>query len=300
MLALVPAFERIFRDMNLDDPTISSAPVPGTNAGPTSLRVAVVFFGITRSIQLSIESIRQKIYACNAARGVSFYTLASLNVLQTLNNPRAGEIEISQNLNDVFLLNADFYALVCQDDTTISAALRAAQQQVDPFENGWSSIRNLLHQLSSLYRAWRICNDVLAGGFDYYLFVRPDQIYLDELPLEDLVSAFRGEGNIALPAWQCWGGFNDRIALADATAARYYAERLLRVQEYCSKLPLHSERLLAYALDKGACKVSRLPMRARRVRANGMVVPESFAISIVEIPPTPQRFRISSNGVSFD
>jgi hypothetical protein len=251
------------------------------------VRVAVIFFGIVRSLESTIASIRRNVYDCNP--DVSLFTLASLNLPRVISNPRSGETAVVPKHEDVFRLGADFYALVPQDDTAIAPFLAAAQRQPDLFENDWASIRNLLHQLVSLQRAWAICTTVL-GGFDHYLFIRPDLEYLGEIRIRSLVSGFHGSGNIALPVWNSWGGFNDRFALADAAAAAHYAQRLTLVDRYCVTRSLHGEMFLGYALERGGCKVAALPVRARRIRADGRVHQENFDAKVIHLPDRPERF----------
>jgi hypothetical protein len=259
-------------------------------------RVAVLFFGLPRALKLTIGSIRQSIYAANQSDGFSFCSFASLNLVQRLHNPRTGELDVALDPADAYLLDAQHYALVPQEEACIGAPLAAAQRRGDAYDDEWSSTRNLLQQLISLQRAWSLCSAVAQGRFDFFLFVRPDLKYLDDFPLAKLAAAFRGEGNIALPGWQRHGGFNDRFAFADAVAARCYAERLSLVAEYCEREPLHAERLLAYALAKGDCQVCALPVRAQRIRAQGNVVAETFSGWRHNLPRKPQRFSFDPTG----
>jgi hypothetical protein len=254
------------------------------------MRIAVVFFGLMRSPAVTADNIRRNIYDCNADLGPSLFTLASLNLTSVLNNPRSGELAVEVSTADAVALEADFYALARQEEALIEEPLAAARRRADVFNNDWASIRNLLYQLASLERAWRVCNTVLGASFDYYLFVRPDLLYLDPMRLSSLVACFTERGSIALPSWNCWGGFNDRFAFADALAARHYAERIKLVPQFCAKYDLHPESLLAYALQKGYCKVCELPARAKRVRAQGKVANEVFENSTLRLPQEPRPF----------
>jgi hypothetical protein len=179
----------------------------------------------------------------------------------------------------------------------IESTLNAAKIHSDYYENSWISVRNALHQLVSLRNVAKLFSESLLGRFDYFLFARPDLIYLDEIRLAELISRFEGDGNIALPRWHGWGGLNDRVAFADATAARHYLGRLDLVQEYCVERQFHPESLLAYALAKGACKVCDLPVRARRVRAHGEIADENFTDAVVDLPSSPRRFSFGEDGV---
>jgi hypothetical protein len=261
------------------------------------MRIAVIFFGVARGMSVTIPSIKRRIYACNPAGEFSFHTLASLNLVERITNPRTGEAGVPLDPAEAFLLDADAYALVRQNDAAIAAALAAVKRQPDYFNNEWISVRNSLHQLASLRRAWRFCLD--PGGFDYYLFLRPDLIYLDDIDLRAITSGFQGSGNIALPAWHDWGGFNDRLALADAAAARHYAARLDLVPEYCATTVFHPESFLAHALEQGGCRVGALPVKAKRVRADGAIVQEDFAESVADIPSRPRRFSMRAGQICF-
>jgi hypothetical protein len=261
------------------------------------MRVAVIFFGLARGIPLTLDSIQRHVFACNRAAGLSLYAIASLNLIDTITNPRNGEFAVPLTPTDAFLLDAQAYRLVRQDDAAIAPALAAAQTQPDTFGNDWISVRNHLHQLASLQRAWQLA--AALGGFDYYLFLRPDLIYRDELRLPDLIARFDGDGCLALPAWHSFGGLNDRFAFAGATAARAYAGRLDLVERYCTRAALHPESLLAHALAEAGCKVCALPVHAQRVRAHGAIKEEDFEESVAALPLTPQRLLLEDGRVQF-
>lgn len=244
----------------------------------------------------TIGSIRKNIYACNQDSGLTLYTVASLNLVEKVDNPRTSDHGVAISPEQPYLLQADAYALVRQVDENIAVPLKAAQAQDDHYRNAWASVRNALHQLLSLRRAWEMCGDVLHTGFDAYLFVRPDLQYLEQIRLAEILATFSGKGDIALPRWHCYWGFNDRFALADAVAARHYANRLALVEEYCARAQFHPENLLSYALAKGNCRVRELPVRARRVRANGRPRDENFSQCVIDIPPKPRHFFSEVSG----
>jgi predicted O-methyltransferase YrrM len=263
------------------------------------MRVAVVFFGLARGMRQTIDSIRKNIYACNQRSGLTLYTVASLNLVETVTNPRTGECNVPIGPEQPYLLNADAYALVRQADEDIAVPLRAAQARTDDYHNEWISVRNALHQLLSLRRAWDLCANVLQMEFDAYLFVRPDLLYLEAIRLAQILATFTGYGNIALPRWHCYWGFNDRFAVADAAAARHYANRLSLVEEYCARLPFHPENLLAYALARANVRVCELPVRAKRVRAHGLPKDEDFSDFLIDMPREPRHFSESSGQINF-
>lgn len=240
------------------------------------MRVAVVFFGLARKPSLTIGSIRRNVFEANAGQGIAFTTVASLNLVKELNNRRSHEVGVAVPEEEVFLLGADTYLLRRQNDADIAPWLALVQAQADPYADNWASLTNLLHQLASLRRAWALI-EAAEPAFDRVLFLRPDLLYNEPLPLAAMSHAFDAPGCIALPAWSPHGGFNDRFAFADLTAARRYAMRLDMIADFCAEQPLSSEALLAYALARGDCRVMDLPVTAHRVRTYGAVKPEPFA-----------------------
>ena len=259
------------------------------------MRIAVIFFGLGRALQATVGSIQRNVFDKLTDANLEFYTIASLNMPKTINNRRSGESNIELDAAEAFRLGADFYALCKQDDSAINAYLDYAQRRRDVFDDNWASVRNLLHQLMSLHRAWSVSENVPGAPFDYYLFLRPDLIYLDAFNIAEWIECFcanSDQPNIAVPPWHSHlRGFNDRFAFADAAAARAYAQRIQCVQDYCQQSPLHSESFLAFALRQAGCKVWGLPVRAQRARADGRVVREDFQNSLLDLPilQTPKK-----------
>jgi hypothetical protein len=261
------------------------------------MNVAIIFFGAARRVDLTIESIKRNIHACN--QGLTLYTIASLTMVDRFNNPRNAEDNVALDANDAWHLRADAYAMLREDDAAIAGPLAAAQRRHDLYGNDWLTIRHVLHQLASLRRAWRFCAQDVPIAFDYFLFLRPDLIYLDEIRIADIIEGFHGENNIALPAWASWNGLNDRFALADPKAARLYANRLDLVEAYTQTNNLHPETLLAHTLHHAASKVCVLPARARRVRANATTAYEDFGQSVTALPVHARGFSLAPGGVAF-
>jgi hypothetical protein len=238
--------------------------------------VAIVFFGMARSTRLTIDSIRAHVYAPNDRPELRLTRFASLNIVDKINNIRSNEFNIDLPKGDQFLLECDSYLNFVQDDENINDLLESARTRRDVYQNDWQSVRNLLHQLMSLKRAWRYIKLFHGDTFDYFVFLRPDLMYLDPINLAEIIGGFSAPNSIAVPAWQSHDGLNDRFAVADAVAARHYANRIDRVAAMCRQRALHAESLLRFVLATARCNVLPLAARARRVRADGRLYPEVF------------------------
>lgn len=247
--------------------------------------VAIVFFGMARSTGWTIDSIRRHVYLPNDRPGLSITRFASLNIVDRVTNRRSGERDIELVKSDQFLLDCDTYLTVAQQDAHIGELLERARRRRDVYRDDWQSIRNLLHQLLSLKRAWQHIRMFHAQAFDHFVFLRPDLLYLDPIDVTEVIAGFTQPNSIAIPPWQSYDGLNDRFAIADAQAARHYATRIDRVILMCRQRALHSESLLRFVMTAARCNVVPLAVRARRVRADGRMHPESFATPGSDQPP---------------
>lgn len=259
--------------------------------------VAIIFFGIVRSVSITVESIWRNIIEpnansgkSNANRGPSFTSFASLNIIDSIHNPRSGELGIPINRSDSLKLCADYFLLTRQDDQAIIDELHAVKGQDDVYNDNYRSSHNLLHQFASLHRAWRALELLRPDGFDAYLFLRADLCYRDPLNFRDLQQYITSQNSVLLPAWHSWGGLNDRFALAGPIAARHYALRFERVLEFCRTHPMHAETFLAWSLAQQGCSVGELPIRASRVRSNDVVKDEDFTATRLLMPRHAARF----------
>lgn len=236
------------------------------------LKIAVVFFGITRALRLTLPSITAQLI--DPARAIAReIRLCGHFFRQTgISNPRSGEMG-ELDPEEYRLLNLD--AVEVEDPGACLDLYPMDQMQArgDIWRDDFASFRNLVHQLHSLKRA-----TLLAEGFqpDIVIFARPDLLYHDSAAehLDLLARAHRSF--VLVPDWAQWFGHNDRFALvkgAEGVAA--YGRRADRMGEYCARgKRLHSERFLKYAL--GGQRVRTMHMRASRVRASGLQVLEDF------------------------
>ena len=243
---------------------------------PHTTRIAVAFFGITRSLSYTIGSIRENVLGAARENG-DVSVCCHFFRQMTIDNRRTGECGP---------LNPDEYALLSPDRVEFSEPMAMLQdvgfEQIkaygDHWNDGFKTVSNLLHQLYSLKAVTRLA---LETEPDIVVYCRPDLKYHDSLR-DGLHRAKEiRKPTVLLPRWQRHkGGFNDRFAICiGAAAAQSYGNRLDRALPFCQDLmqALHSERLIRYALECSGVCVERLDVRASRIRADGQQVVEDFS-----------------------
>jgi len=244
-----------------------------TAASQSDLRIAIVFFGITRSLRFTLDSITRNVIAPARALTANVGLFGHFYHQDKIHNPRSGESG-PLDPEEYRLLPLDRIELEppgkCLADYPVEDLMRNGDFWKDKFR----SFSNLVHQLHSLHRASLLAK---TSRPDIVIFARPDLHYLNPVSpwLRDL--AEDPAPKVLVPDWAQWGGLNDRLALvrgADSIAA--YGLRAGVMLDYCADgSMLHSEQLLKHALTGHAVRM--IPLHASRVRSDGRVVIEDFS-----------------------
>ncbi len=237
------------------------------------MKVAIGFFGITRSLVWTLGSLRERIVDPLQAFG-EVKTFASLVRQDRIANPRSGEGG-ALDPDEYTLLESSSVVLqepgACLAKVNLPLLLRYG----DSWNDNGKSLSNLVHQLATLDA---LHNSILPFEPDLIVFVRPDLFYHDSF-----VEACRLHGrlqpnSITVPNWQWARGINDRFAICDCHSAEAYASRLRYMHAYVDHThkPLNSEEFLWWTLNRFKVWVQPARLRASRVRSNGYILLENF------------------------
>ena len=241
--------------------------------------VAIVFFGITRSLSYTLPFIEKNILQVLEKANLSWHIYIHTYDQTTINNPRSGEQNVQIDYKkDIALLplEACTLSVSSRDDTLKKICLEKYTKHGDPYkiskkEAPFASLKNLLLQLQSLKKAFNLVPQDKQDTA--YLFIRPDLAYVDPLPIELIKKCLEknNERIIYTPEWQKWGGLNDRFAITNGPGAHTYANRFDKAKAFAQKNKLHAEKFLSSCVSQ--YNRDGLTSRALRVRAHGMVNP---------------------------
>ncbi len=237
------------------------------------MRCFVGFFGLTRSVRQTVESIRTGFYEPLAAAGITTLRAGHFNLPDSIDNPRSGEATIVPDRNEGALLDLELSWVEPQRHDTISREWEIGRCFPDAFGDHYRSLANLCHQLRSLDRLWSLLELLGVQPDDAVLLLRPDLVYLDTLGIENhLLPLLAGQADMVVPAWQSWGGLNDRFAFCTGYAAKVYATRISRLEAGCMAIGMmHAERFLNWVVQQQGLSVLQTDFRAARLRANGTI-----------------------------
>lgn len=240
-----------------------------------SRKVAVCFFGITRSLAHTRASIEA--HVLTPTRKLSSPKIYAHFFLQReIDNPRSGE-KGQLDHEEHRLLPIDWLKLEDPDLCLSQWNFEGLKAQGDSWQDDFRSLRNLIHQLHSLNA---VTEAALADAAEICLFCRPDLRYHDSLE-PALTLALRTRGDcVLLPFWQAHGGQNDRFAICvGPKAIAAYGQRIRLAETFCRERAeaLNSEFLLDFSLKRAGIPVRTIRARASRVRLDGVQRYEDFA-----------------------
>lgn len=236
------------------------------------MKLCVAFFGIPRGYRVTVPPIQR--FLQSAAAHVDVAVRYHLFKIDQVDNPRSGE-KYSMPAEAYDWLRGLEGELQDPADPALAWIPPLLDQCADIYEDGKRSLRNLLLQLHSLQR---VTAQIQQLGPDVVAFLRPDLLY-HAFPGEETVRAVARHPTLCLlPAWQWWGGLNDRFALCGRRSYVAYGSRLDQVPAFLSTEDrrLHGEWLLLFALRRARVRVRSIDVRASRVREENREQPENF------------------------
>ena len=260
--------------------------------GDKNERVAIVFYGLPRGLSHTHLSIKQNIFDVLKAHCIPFEVFFHHVVfLEPFSNPRNNELNVQLNNSEWRLLNPNV------ELSTEHGEFLSSQEQFtksvlaygDPHNNDGLSTRNELEALHSLKAAVLAARGKGKRMFGGLIILRPDLIYHDKFDVDLLLFAM-SQHLVVLPAWQMWGGANDRFSFGAWEPMSEMGTRFDRILEYCkaTNRSWHAESFVEWLLDNlhsrtrdahgaGNKRFCHTTMRASRVRAHGVVKDEDFS-----------------------
>ena len=233
------------------------------------MKVAICFFGLTRSLKYTIHNIQTKILEVLSKNNIGYDIYLHTYSLDVLTNKRSGESNCTLDRNEYKLLESNRHSIQNQDEFDKTFDVKDYLKHGDPWKDNGQSLRNFIRQLNSLYQVTQLWK-CKKSEYSAVIYLRPDLIYtlLDiKALLECIVCPVKLL--IYTPNFHRWRGFNDRFAFGSPEAMIIYGERGNQLHQYSTNLKCHSEEYLKYYLTFHKVVHREMEMRGVRVRANG-------------------------------
>lgn len=263
----------------------------------TKHRVAIAFYGLSRSLKNTLPSFEQHVFKVLDNSSISYDVFWSGVHASFVNNKRSGEEGLQIDSCDFSLMRPCVLSLTSQSLFAPKELQLYKQARNGTTQNGVyddASIRNLLTAFYSM----RVLASMISQHatirnitYDAVVVLRPDTAvvvdidlpdHIDEIKREELkyVTADGGrEGYsqaIWIPDYQAWGGYNDRAAYGSARVISQYLMRGLPFRDNVgvgNASFYNSEVYLKAYLTAHNITVHPSTLRVVRVRVNGVVAP---------------------------
>lgn len=230
------------------------------------MKIALCFWGITRSLKYTYPSIKKFIFDDLASHSIQYdIFIHTYNVHTTYNNRRAGEHFIILDNDEWKLINPT--EILVDDQENLDIDFQSYRSQGDPWHSGFQTFDNHIRALWSLYRVSTLWQKQSAGTYDYVIYLRPDVMYYKSL-FSVIPSSAALKNEIILPNFHLYP-INDRFCIAPPAIAKIYGERFLSALEFSKKNQLHSEKYLFWTLQQNNIRITQIHFPFHRVRADG-------------------------------
>ena len=230
-----------------------------------SHRVAVVFWGIARSLRHTISSIQSNVLQPLRSAGhrvsVCVHTYTSNKVYS---NPWAKERPQMMDNTQHKLLNADIEVVEDQDLVWEEENLQQLLPEKDPWDNEFRQYKNFILAVRSKAAAFRAIQRLEA---DVVVFSRPDVTYRKPIEMSWIERCAASDHVVLGPCWQLPWGINDRFAICSGKAAELWSASALEHLKLrkCDT----SEKQLFDCVTKHGAALGTIDVHFWRVRMGG-------------------------------
>jgi len=260
------------------------------------VKVALCFFGLTRSLKFTLDSIEKCIFDPLKNHGIRYDTFLHTYKMKTpYSNPRAGEKDLILDTDEYKLLEPEYHMVESKEVVSKKLDLEKYRTHGNPWGNekraipgDFSTLDNHILYLWSLKQLTTMWSDA-KSRYSHIIYCRPDVLY--QVPLDiSWFSFFPKSRKIYIPNFGLCGDVNDRFALGRPEEMRLYGNRFNDALAYSKKHPLASEAYLIATMKKHRIKYEHLNFFFIRVRANG----KKNGIDVSQIKTLTRRLREAS------
>tara|TARA_B100000989_G_scaffold279710_1_gene242571 strand:+ start:721 stop:1617 length:897 start_codon:yes stop_codon:yes gene_type:complete len=238
------------------------------------MKIALCFWGLTRSLKYTIESIKKNILQPLDDGNIEYKIFVHTFSLKTkYNNPRANENNMTLDFDEYKLLNPDFFEMEDQDEVKANIQIEKYRSLPDPWESNYVCLDNFVCAMYSKQQLGTMIHNSNIE-FDYIVYLRPDLYYL--VPFDIRYFSITNEYNVCTPNFHLFPKLNDRFCILHASNLDKYSGLFNYMYEYSRIYPLHSERFQYFMMtNQFKWSIRYIPIQFNRVRADGRELPDS-------------------------
>lgn len=232
------------------------------------MKVAILFWGLTRSVKYTIKSIEDSVYSKLKDADISFDIFVhTYSISGSYVNGRARErIEEYSHL-DYSLLKPNFIKIDNRENILKEINTIQYRTHPDPWNTNYQTVDNFILAMYSKKQVTQMMIDT-GNIYDKVLFLRPDVKYL--VPFNPKwITDTESDNKLLIPNFHIFSGMNDRMACCSLNISKIYGTIFDIMLEYSKKRPLHSESIHKFLMDLHKIPIVKIPFYFNRVRCDG-------------------------------
>lgn len=236
------------------------------------MKIALGFFGITRSLKFTMPSIRKNILQVLEKHNIQYDIYIHTFFLHEYSNIRTGESDSTHIDNSEFqLLSPNYFIQEGQDNVMKALNLSAYRTMPDPWNTQYQSVDFFILACYSRMQLTKMIH-CRKDDYQYVLFLRPDCWYIKPFDIKWLSLATHT--SMVIPNFDLYGKYkiNDRFAITTSANSGMYGKIFEHLLELSRTQELHSETIFGYILIQHfKLQIIRVSFHFARVRMDGKV-----------------------------
>ena len=240
--------------------------------------IVIGLFGVPRHVPTTLDNLLKCIVQPARLFSNDVRICCHLNIPERIVNERSGETGEKIVTTGLERLGCEIQWCEPQISERVASEFELITSSHDAIgDPSKQSHLNIMLQYYSLNRLHHLIFNTMKSECDIYCIVRADLLFHDIFDFFEIDSAIRNGIDLLVPAWQSWGGLNDRFAICSPKGAVHYMNRDKDLGCFISEFNyFHPEQMLKYVSEKHNLTKSFIPYRATRVRSGGAVKGEKF------------------------
>lgn len=232
------------------------------------MKIAFAFWGITRSLKFTIDSINNKILDIFKKNKIEYTIFMHTYKLNNYINKRTHENIVNVDNEEYKLLNPDYIKINDQYKIKEKLNLNLYRTRRDPWNTDYNSVDNFILSMYSKKKVTKMIQNINIK-YDYIIFLRPDVEYLDNFDLNFF--KFVTNTSICIPNFHLFSQyqFNDRFCICNNETYRLYGDIFDQLLPLSKIQPLHSETIIGSIMQNYKLQIIRIAFRFLRVRIDG-------------------------------
>jgi len=233
------------------------------------MKVAILFWGLTRSTDYTIESIEKNVYNQLSEKDISFDVFVhTYSISGEYHNNHSKEHTTKYSHETYKLLKPHYYHIDNQEKTAEILDLLQYRTHPDVWESNYQSVDNFILAMNSKKKVTQMMENT-GNMYDKVLYLRPDVRFIVPFnPLWIVDPAYNH--SLLIPGFHSSGGINDRMACCSMHIAHIYGYLFDHLLEFSKQKSLHSESIHSYIMSLHRVPIVIIPFYFNRVRYNGI------------------------------